>query len=524
MTEPSSSQNELRHVLRTLWRRKWPLLLCVIALPALTWAFTSRIKKTYQSSAVVQVQGAAVDTTLFTPTPSISQPEAIAATAKLTQTSQVGAPAARLLGLKASAVPSLLKEVTVTEDDTSGFVTITTTDRSASRSAAIANAFARAVVALRSSQAQGQVNRTVTAVAQRLAQLPAAEATARAQLSDQLQRLRAVAAAQVSNAQIIQFASPPTSPASPKSIRDTALALVLGLLLGVGVAFLLDRLDRRIPGLEDLQEITKLPLLAAIPGSAFARRDVAAELDEAFQTLRISLTYFNVDRPLKSVIVTSAGPGEGKTTVAVNLAMSFARSGKDVILLDTDLRRSSLLPVLGIDGGTASGLSAVLVNVTPLSEGMLEVPTFAGRLRVLPAGLPPPNPSELLSSVSMASLLAEAAEMVDIVVVDSSPLLAVSDSVPLLRQVSGVVLLARMGHTKRDALHRFREIVGLGGGNVLGVVATDTPEREGYGYTRTGKDLPEPARPRPVETPAREEVRPTKRIRVAEADAGRGDQ
>ena len=527
MIDSSDNRYEPRTVLHMLWRRKWPVVLCVVTLPLLAYGATSRIKKTYQASAIVQVQGAAVDTTLFTPTPSISQPQAIAATAKLAQTSQVAAPAARLLNLPASSVPALLSKVAVTEDDTTGFVTIGASDGSAARSAAIANAFARAVVALRSSQAQGQVNRTVAAVAQRLALLPSSEVTARTQLSDQLQRLRAVAAAQVSNAQIIKFATPPSAPASPKPGRDAGLALVLGLLLGLGLAFLLDRLDRRIRTVEELEEITDLPLLGAVPSTAFHRANVANR-NEAFQTLRTSLTYFNVDRPLKSVMVTSAGPSEGKTTVAMNLAISFADSGRSVILLDTDLRRSSLLPLLEIDGYEGPGLALVLASGMALADALYEIPTTAGSLHVLHAGLPPPNPSELLGSANMARLMEEAHVAAEIVVIDSSPLLAVSDCIPLLAQVSGVILLARLQQTTRDALHRYREIVRLARGNMLGVVATDAPDREGYGYGYTHGPIfidetsdPE-ATPVGGSRPTGKATSPKRRARVADADATPG--
>jgi Mrp family chromosome partitioning ATPase len=170
------------------------------------------------------------------------------------------------------------------------------------------------------------------------------------------------------------------------------------------------------------------------------------------------------------------------------------------------------------------GLGEVLVSGLPLVDAVIDLPTHAGRLRVLHAGLPPPNPSELLSSERMAGVLREAADAAEIVIVDSSPLLAVSDSVPLLRQVSGVVVLARLKRTTREAMRRFREIVRLAGGNVLGVVATDAPEPDeyGYGYASDHEQPVTPAMARVVDLG--ESVTPKRRIAAADVDVTRGER
>ncbi|MGI8559579.1 MAG: Wzz/FepE/Etk N-terminal domain-containing protein [Solirubrobacteraceae bacterium] len=482
---------DLRTLLRALSRRKWLVLLCTFLLPIAAYLLSASIKKTYRASAIVQTQGAPVDTSLFGAQLNTTQVGAIAATAKLAQSILVATNAARYL--RVGGVPnvsgdpngafsplSLLSSTAVTEDDATGFVTISATDRDAARSANIANAFADATVILRQTQARAQVRSTVNRVAADLAALPRQDATARMQLSDQLQRLRALSAAQTNVATIIKTASKPTSPASPKPIRNAALAFVLGLLLGVGLALVLDRLDRRIRTPQELEELTRLPLLAAIPHASFRGPNLAAADHEPFHTLRASLRYFNVDRPLSSIVVTSAAAEEGKTTVTINLAVSIARTGKDVIVLDTDLRRSQLANRLALRGGHG-GLGHALTDDGQFESFLVSIPAEPGSVSILPAGPPVPNPSELISSERMRLLVKQASEKADIVLIDSAPLLAVSDIVPLLGEVSGVLIVARMKRTDRDGARRVVDQIQMAGGTPLGIVATDAASA-GYGY------------------------------------------
>ncbi len=232
-------------------------------------------------------------------------------------------------------------------------------------------------------------------------------------------------------------------------------------------------MDRRIRDPEELERLTGLPMLSAIPASAFS-----GELDffahEAFYTLRASLTYYNVDKPLSSVLVTSASKDDGKTLVATQLAIALARTGKDVIVLDTDLRRSTAALRLGL-GRPPQGLSDVLIGQLSLADALLEVDAgedTPGRLRLLPAGHAPPNPSELVGSQRMRELIAELALLADITIIDTAPLLTVSDSLPMLKLVSGTVLVARVRASSRHAVVRVRNVVATAGGTALGVVAT----------------------------------------------------
>jgi Mrp family chromosome partitioning ATPase len=244
-------------------------------------------------------------------------------------------------------------------------------------------------------------------------------------------------------------------------------------------------------------------LLAVIPRGAFSPDTVSPQHDEAFHMLRAALQYFNVDRPLSTILISSPVKGDGKTTVATRLVIAAAQAGRDVILIDADLRRPQTATRLHVGGEVVApghGLAGVLTGQLSLAEALVDVsiekpsedgedepaaPRMpGGRLRLLPAGGTPPNPSELLASQRMRDLLEQVAGMAELVIVDTDPLLSVSDSLPLLDAVSGVVLIARLNTTSRDAVARLQKTIAQTGGNVLGVVATGAVSGlyGGYGY------------------------------------------
>jgi capsular exopolysaccharide synthesis family protein len=475
-------QPDLNHLLRLLWRRKWIVVACTLILPVATYVVSSTIEKTYESSVTIQVQPSQVDTTLFEGGSS-PQVGAITAVARLIQTTSFAKAAARRLDPPSKDPRVLLDDISVTPEEEEGFIELTATNADPKRAADVANAFAEATVASRSNQARKRVSRAIAVLSSEFRKDRGTE-TSREQLSQELQRLRALRASQGNNAQIVESATVADSPVSPKPLRNTVLALVLGLVVGVGFALLRERLDLRIRSPHQLEEFTGLPLLSSVPGSAFPDQASSGADGEAFQTLRASLTYFNVDRPLQTIIVASPLKGDGKTTVATYLSISLARAGKDVILADCDLRRPQVAARLGV--GTEGGVGSVLAGETTVAEELIDFHVVAdGTLRVLPAGPAPPNPSELLSSERAHSLLRELNEKADIVVIDSSPILPVSDILPLIRQASGVLAVTRLGKATRDSLRRFLEVVGMAGGTVLGLVATDARAAglyDGYGY------------------------------------------
>jgi capsular exopolysaccharide synthesis family protein len=484
----SAEHGDVRAYLRVLWRWKLLILAFVVVIPVAAYVYVSSKPKVYESSTLLQVQALAVDTSLFgteTPAP---QSQTLLSAARLVTTTAVAQTAAQQLGEPRSTGRSLLDGVTATADVQADFITVAARAATGRRAAAVANAFAEAVVKTRTDQAVGRLNTTIGKVEEQLNQIRGDTTTARdgrKQLSEQLQRLRALRAAQGNNARIVEPAIASATPVAPRVTRTVVLAGIVALLLAFGAVVLAQGADRKIRDPSELEDLTGRPLLSAVPRSAFGDETNDGAAEEAFQTLRASLTYFNVDREISSVLITSPAQGDGKTTVATNLARAMARAGKDVILVDADLRRPQVAWRFHVPG--QAGLGGVLVAEIGLAQAFVEpeADTLAGRLRILPAGPPPPNPSELLASQRMTRLLEKLTEMCDLVIVDSTPLLTVSDSLPLVEVVSGTVLVGRINETSKDAVKRLQSVIANAGGILLGSVATGaaaTALYGGYGY------------------------------------------
>lgn len=475
---PPTEGFDAREALRLIRRRGWIMLVCVIAIPLGIYALTSSRPKVFEASTLLQTAGAADTTALGS---DFGTPQGnIQAIAAFVRTSAVTEDAARRVGVPPSAIAG---SASANADTDTGFITITATAPTARRAAAIANAYAAALNATRAQRGTARVNQAIAQTQRQLQETPKTDLATRNELGQQLQKLQTLKTAQSQNIQVLQRATGATQIA-PHPKRNATVGILLALLVGAGLILLFERADRRLRDPDDLEQLTGLPFLATIPREAFSGQDEYAEVDEAFQTLRNTLTYFNADEPLTSIVVTSGLKGEGKTTVAVNLALAYAAFGKRVVLVDTDLRKPDVAARLGLAERT--GLSDVLAGNTSLDEAFQELEPYGHGLRVLPAGPIPPNPSALLGSLRMAALIAELCDDADIVVMDSTPLLMVSDAYPLLDKVSGVVALARLDSTPRDAIRRMVHITSSAGARVLGLVATDAKRSRltghGYGY------------------------------------------
>lgn len=292
-----------------------------------------------------------------------------------------------------------------------------------------------------------------------------------------------------------QRASIPTKPLIPNPPRNITLGLAVGLLLGIGAAILRDRLDNTIKDRETLESITEVGTVGSIPLDKERRREPAISFDkensgiaEAFRKLRTNLQYVAVDDPPRVIVVTSSSPSEGKSTTAINIALALAEAEHNVVLVDGDMRRPSLDKYLDLVGSV--GFSTVLSGGTSLSEALQK--TRFPRLTVLAAGAAPPNPSELLGSLAAKAILSELRAKFDYVIVDSSPLLAVTDGAILAVNSDGALIIAQHGSTKRDQLtHAVGSLKGVGA-RLLGAIFTMTPSRGGasysYSYSYYGED------------------------------------
>jgi capsular exopolysaccharide synthesis family protein len=483
---PESVQRDPRAYLRILWR--WKLLFVVIAVVVPSAAMLLRgdpPPPTYESTVLMQIQPYVIDTSLVEG--SFSRSQSLATTARLIRTTSVARAAAALLTSPPDDPRSLLNQIRVEPDEDAGFISIAATATDPRRAREIADAFGHAVVQTRVDKAVGELNRTIVRITRQFSELRRNDTVGRQQLSEQLQRLRTVRAAQGSNAEIVEPALPGTLVATASARRTLILGIVVGLLLAIGAVVAAESFDRRIRTPAELEEFTGLPLLSAIPPEAFAVGGTgSSRADEAFHMLRGALMYFNVDRRMASVIITSAGQQDGKTTVATQLSLALARVGKRVILVDADLRRPQVCARMGI-AEPPQGLGDVLVDEAVLRDVLVRFPVpdefGAGALLVLPAGTPPPNPSELLSSRNMVTLMASLEQQSDLVVIDTPAALAVSDALPLLQAGSGAVLVARMDRSTREAVRRLQRVVTKAGGEFLGTVATGVSSGNRYtGY------------------------------------------
>jgi polysaccharide biosynthesis transport protein len=324
-------------------------------------------------------------------------------------------------------------------------------------------------------------------------------------LLEKLKQAGVSAGLRSNNFRIVDVARVPTYPIEPNIPRNLSFAFMLGLISGVGLAFLLEGLDNTVRTTEQAQMISGLPPLGMIPLGSRTTREGAnskrlviassskeavelitqvrpqSQMAESYRALRTSLLLSNLGAPPKVIMVTSALPQEGKTTTSINCAVVLAQKGIRVLLIDADLRRPSIHKTLGM--GPRSGLSNVLTGSATLESAITHSPILPN-LDVLPAGTPPPNPAELLASTNMRDVLTELRGRYDHIVVDTPPTLSVTDAVVLSPRADAIVLVIRSGQTTKQALRRSRDILMQVNAKVSGVLlnAVDLSSPDYYYY------------------------------------------
>ncbi|MGO1174266.1 MAG: polysaccharide biosynthesis tyrosine autokinase, partial [Actinomycetaceae bacterium] len=274
-------------------------------------------------------------------------------------------------------------------------------------------------------------------------------------------------------ATVMTPAQVPGSASSPDVVRNGALGLVVGLLLGLGAAFVRHLADTRVRTEEEVAALTDVPVIGAVAVKDHAERDRVfvhsaphGPPAEAIRRLRTNLQFVDLGDGPSSMVVTSSLPGEGKSTTAINLAASLADTGARVLLIDADLRRPSVADYLGLEGGV--GLTTVLIGRASLED--VVQPWRDSSLDVLPTGQIPPNPSELLGSTAMKELLDEATSRYDAVLLDSPPILPVTDATVLSGLTGGTLVVAGAGQIHRGQLADSLESLQAVETRVLGVV------------------------------------------------------
>ena len=318
-------------------------------------------------------------------------------------------------------------------------------------------------------------------------------------LAAQYQLARIAQSADGATVRLVDAAPLPSFAVSPNRRRAIMFAMFLGLVLGVGVAIGVERLDDSVKSPDELSTRFQLPVLGQIPAIRVTKRQLNQELPlnrlvshvdprsivaEAYRSLRTNLAFARAQSRLRTIVLTSPGPADGKSTTVANLAITFAQQGQKVLLIDADLRRAVLDKTFSIP--RTPGLTDVIVGVAPFDAGVHA--TSVENLFVMGSGQLPPNPSELLGSQRMREVLAEARERFEVVLFDSPPLLAVTDAAVLSTIVDGTILVVRTGATTRQAVRRATSLLRVVHSRVLGAVLNDIDSKAGsyygsaYGY------------------------------------------
>jgi capsular exopolysaccharide synthesis family protein len=398
----------------------------------------------------------------------------------------------------------LLSQVKVEAAANANVLDIVAKTGSSVYSARLANAFAEQYIDFRTRSVVAGIETAQSKLRVQIAAQPAGSAE-RATLQQSLQRLSGLLAVAGGGANIIGLATPSLTPTGLSLSSSVAIGLLIGLALAFSLVFLLESLDRRVKTIEEFEQEYRLPVLATVPQSAFRFRSAHAreELLEPYRILRSALDLAAVTRQLDTLLVTSAVSGEGKTTVAVDLAHAVALAGRNVALIELDLRRPTFSQQFDLEPGV--GLTAALTGEAPLGDLLVEPLRDLPNLSVLPAGRTPHNPSELLSSPQVAEMISKLLSPDGIVIVDAPPLNAVADAQVLLNSsaIHSSIVVARVNKTSREDVRRARAILDRHMVEPVGIVVTGLRDASRYGYEgyraavpRRDGEIPRPIAPR----------------------------
>jgi Mrp family chromosome partitioning ATPase len=501
----------------------------VVLVPLVAVLYSQTQPKKYQSTAKVLLSNQSLSTgvTGIDSNTVVQTPDRIAQTqAEIATTPAVAQRALNALGIRSMTAGELLDQVSAEPEVDADLLDISVQNRSAALAQRLANAYARQFTEYKEALDTATIERSLNNVEAKLADLetkglgdsPQADALRATQ--EQLQTLQTL---QTRNALVVKPATT-AKQVEPKPLRNGLIGLMLGIILGLGLAFLREALDTRVRTAEEVSERLGLTLLARVPTPPrrLAGRDQLVMIEnpqgtqsEAFRMLRTNFDFVNLERNARVVMFTSAVEAEGKSTTAANFAIALARAGRHVTLVDLDLRRPYIDRFFGLSG--RPGFTQVALGQVSVDDALFPVaisdpasgeatPTnganghgnVRGMLDVVVSGPTPPDAGEFIVSRAVGEILDELRMRSDVVVVDAPPLLTVGDAVALTSRVDGVVLVARLKLLRRQMLHEVRRILSTAGATPLGFVVTgsevDTDYDYGYGYG-------EPARPAGVREP-----------------------
>ena len=505
-------------LLHTLGERRWLILATAAIIIAIATLNSAAQDDKYEAVSKVLVGQTDPVNGLFPGAGADSDPDRVARTnlALIENETVAGRVERSLTGEVDLDSQELLDRVDADIENDSDVVAIKVRDEDPEQAAAIANAFAVQFARFRERASSRNLETAIERAQIELDSLEGDDLTSPRgrTIERRLSDLEIAAALQGSSVEVVKRADVPDDPVEPQPFTTFLVSIPIGLLAGLLLAGLVSYLDRRLKREEQVEALTQLPVVASIPrrSERLVRRRAGGGVwadpveAESYGRLATNLRFFNFDRQVKTVLVTSAIPEEGKTTVTLRLAAALAGAGQGVLAVEADLRRPTFTDYFSIQ--FPHGLSGVLIGATPFEDVVTRVhtsyalaaPTEEGDeawttapfIEVVPAGVIPPNPTELLAGNSLPQVLDEAKSHADIVLVDSAPLVPVGDAIPIANAVDGVLLVVKLGESRRDELRKALKLLGTLRSKVIGVVITNA-ERPSDKYDYYATEPPAPA-------------------------------
>jgi succinoglycan biosynthesis transport protein ExoP len=499
--------------MQQLLSRRWRLMLAItVAIPIVVLALSLRQPAKYEASAkILLARQSLANAVTGTQDPNFNADEdrLVRTQATLARNPSLGARALRAAGLPPEEPDDFAKRATVTEQPLADVLVFSVVDEDARVAERLATTWAREYSEYRRELDTAAIDQALTGVESRLRELVrngrgASELAT--SLEDNVQELRTLATLQTSNARLVQEAID-AEQVSPRPLRNAAFGLVAALFIAMLLAYAREMLDTRIRSQEEIGQELDLPLLGRLPPPPRERggveslvmiEDPRSHLAEAVRTLRTNVEILMMDGALRSLMVSSGVEQEGKSTTVANLALTLARTGRHVVLLDLDLRKPVLHRKFRLESSV--GLMDVLLDKATLDDAIADIDIGSsetesgisrGRLEVLPAGFVPDAPSELFSSMRFREVLRDLSYRGDILLVDSAPLLPVSDSIALSAHIDAVLLLVRVPGLRRRVLRETARVLDRCAGRKIGFATTgDLYAGDLYGYDAAYGDRP----------------------------------
>ncbi len=509
----------LRDYLHVVRRRKWIILQATLLVPAAAIAFSIHEQKLYQASAQVLLssQNLATELTGTQQTGVSVLPDRVAQTqADVARVPAIAATVLRRVPRTGLTVEGFLSRSSVSTAANADILTFEVLNRDAALARRLVDEYAASYTVYRRNLDTAAIHTALKSVDARIGQLVAAGGRGGAlyaSLVERQQTLATMQALQTSNAAVVQQAQGAVQ-VQPKTSRNAILGIFLGIVLGIGLAFLREALDTRVRSAEEIGErLGGLPLLARVPvpSRKLRAKNRLVMLDspagvqaEAFRMLRANLDFATLGRDARTIMVTSAVEQEGKSTTIANLAVALARTGQRVVLVDLDLRRPFLHTFFELGG---PGITQVALGHVSLEEALIPIAiadsrprwdkangdgngngngnghrTVKGILEVLPSGPIPPDPGEFVGTAVLTEIIEELRMRADFVLIDAPPALHVGDAMTLSTKVDGILVVTRMQVVRRHMLNELARQLANAPTPVLGFVVTAADEEESYGY------------------------------------------